>query len=169
MASRRQKLRMTETTGIFIFDKNQHFLVCHPTYSSGLCWSIPKGIPEKGETYEQAAIRELYEETNIKLTDKQIERIAFVGDYKYPDRDKELFAHVLMLEGDPVPTDLDCHSICKPKGMGRGREFPEVDNYFWMDISMSFMLNCSQKEALWQIIKNYQLTYNTKQFIGETE
>ena len=159
---------MTETSGIFIFDENQHFLVCHPTYSAGLCWSIPKGLPEEGETYEQAAIRELYEETNITLTDKQIERIAFVGDFKYPEKDKELFAHVLMLDGDDVPTDLYCHSIVNPKGMGRGREFPEVDNYFWMNISASFMLNCSQKEALARIIENYSLNY-TGRFLGGDE
>lgn len=153
---------MTETSGIFIFDNNNHFLLCHPTFMSGLCWSIPKGIPDEGETYKEAALRELYEETNITLTDKQLERVAFVGDFEYPDMDKVLYAHVLMLDDDPVPTDLKCHSIVKPKGMGRGREFPEVDNYFWADISMSLLINESQKEALRRIVKNYHLPFTSK-------
>lgn len=169
---RTQKKMSVETTGIFIFDENECFLVCHPTYSSGNSWSIPKGIPEPKETYEQAAIRELREETGIILTDDQIQRIAFVGEYKYPDKDKVLLAHVLMLDGDPVPTDLKCESMVsydwfnvRTQEMSH-TEFPEVDGYFWMDINQSIMVNCSQKEALTRIIKNYNLNYNTKMWLG---
>lgn len=35
------------------------------------CWGVPAGKLEPGETPEAAAIRELYEETGIKLLEKQ--------------------------------------------------------------------------------------------------
>lgn len=36
-------------------------------HSSALYWGFPKGHPEEGETPQEAAKRELYEETNLKV------------------------------------------------------------------------------------------------------
>ncbi|MCR8630206.1 NUDIX hydrolase [Paenibacillus radicis (ex Xue et al. 2023)] len=41
-------------------------------------WSLPKGSTEFGETFLQAAKRELYEETGIKIAS---EAVAFVTEY----------------------------------------------------------------------------------------
>ena len=151
-----------ETAGIFIFDTHQNFLVCHPTGHHGASWSIPKGIPDKGEPYKVATVRELEEETNITLTEDQIERVAFIGDFKYPNKDKVLYAFVLFLDDDPIPTDLKCMSMFSMK-YGK---FPEVDGYFWMNIDQSIFVNCAQKEALTHIINSYKLKTTSKNWLG---
>ena len=46
-----------------VIDGERKFLLVFETYSQ--CWSIPKGHIEPGETDEQAALRELYEETGL--------------------------------------------------------------------------------------------------------
>ncbi|HDI74746.1 MAG TPA: NUDIX hydrolase, partial [Thermoprotei archaeon] len=45
-------------------------------------WALPGGFVEYGETVEEAAIREAFEETGIR-----IELLALVGVYSDPSRD----------------------------------------------------------------------------------
>jgi len=52
----------------------------HPPFAGQ--WALPGGFVDKGETLEQAAHRELYEETNLK--DIPIQQLAAFGD---PGRD----------------------------------------------------------------------------------
>lgn len=49
--------------GIIINDKNEVALTCH---KGGRNWNFPKGRVEQNENIENAAIREVYEETGIK-------------------------------------------------------------------------------------------------------
>lgn len=44
-------------------------------------WIIPKGHQEKNETFIETAIREIYEETKIKLTSKDL--VDKIGEYQY--------------------------------------------------------------------------------------
>jgi diadenosine hexaphosphate hydrolase (ATP-forming) len=46
-------------------------LIVHPSgaYNRRSPWSIPKGLPEPGESLEQAAVRETLEETGVKAGD----------------------------------------------------------------------------------------------------
>lgn len=76
---------MTEVVAALIFDdKQEKFLICKrpATKSCGLLWEFVGGKVEKGETLEQALIRECREELGITLS---------VGDvftevvHQYPD------------------------------------------------------------------------------------
>ena len=59
---------METSAGIAIIYKDM-ILLGHPTRSKYFgTWSIPKGHVEKGESLQQAAIRETFEEVGIKLS-----------------------------------------------------------------------------------------------------
>lgn len=62
---------MKETAGTLLYrhKKNKlEVLLVHPSgnYNRKSPWSIPKGLPEKSETLEEAARRETLEETGVK-------------------------------------------------------------------------------------------------------
>jgi len=65
-----------------ILKKNDKVLLCKrsPDKSLPNVWSIPSGKIEKNETPGNAAIREYYEETNIKLP-KEIELVGFIDRF----------------------------------------------------------------------------------------
>jgi 8-oxo-dGTP pyrophosphatase MutT (NUDIX family) len=78
-------------------------------------WALPKGTPEPGETIEQAALREVREETGVVV---QIE--AAVGDIKYwfsrPQEGVRYFKtvhHFLMVPtgGDPSLHDHEFDEV----------------------------------------------------------
>ncbi len=54
----------------------------NPPFQGGL--ALPGGFVDIGETVESACLRELYEETNLKL---EYRDITLVGIYSKPDRD----------------------------------------------------------------------------------
>lgn len=56
--------------GVCLDDQNRVLLQKHPDRP----WNIPGGQPEPGETYEQTVIREVYEETNVR-----VEHPRFIG------------------------------------------------------------------------------------------
>ena len=90
------------SAGGVLFKDNYVLLIKNP---SGV-WSFPKGNIEKGETPEQAAIREVYEETNVKG-----EIITYIGEihYWYRLKGEKIFKSVkyyLMryVSGEPKPS-----------------------------------------------------------------
>ena len=56
---------------------DESFLLVRPTYAHRL-WTIPGGAVERGETFEEAACRELSEETGI-IADV----LSKIGDYEH--------------------------------------------------------------------------------------
>ena len=56
--------------GVCLDEQNRVLLQKHPDRP----WNIPGGQPEPGETYEQTVIREVYEETNVR-----VENPRFIG------------------------------------------------------------------------------------------
>ena len=48
------------------------------------CWALPGGFMEMEETIEHCAVRELEEETHLKVNEKDI---RLIGIYSAPDRD----------------------------------------------------------------------------------
>ena len=92
---------MVEVVAALIWDKNK-FLICQrpEEKARGLLWEFVGGKVEKGETKEQALIRECREELEIVIT---------VGDvftdviHRYPDIDVHLtLFNAKIAEGTPV-------------------------------------------------------------------
>jgi 8-oxo-dGTP pyrophosphatase MutT (NUDIX family) len=79
---------METTCGVFIFDSENNFLLCHPTGLNKHTWSIPKGLHDEGESYVQTAVRETYEETGIKLKTSDLTEIP--GFFIYNNKPKRL-------------------------------------------------------------------------------
>ncbi|MCW5253454.1 MULTISPECIES: NUDIX hydrolase [unclassified Streptomyces] len=57
----------TLAAGVLLFDAQDRFLLVDPTYKPG--WEFPGGIVEPGEAPARAGMREVAEETGIRLTD----------------------------------------------------------------------------------------------------
>ncbi len=58
----RKKLKVVEAGGGMVFNSKKEILFIRRNKK----WDLPKGKVEKGETYEEAAIREVMEETGVK-------------------------------------------------------------------------------------------------------
>jgi 8-oxo-dGTP diphosphatase len=67
--------------------KGLEVLIVHPAgdYNKNAAWSIPKGKIDKGETLEEAARRELWEETHVKAPEK----LESLGDVTYKSKSKK--------------------------------------------------------------------------------
>ena len=89
-------------------------------------WSIPKGIPDKGEDLLAAARREFHEETGF----------AADGDFRPLGVHKQpggKIVHAWAVQGDCDPSKLvsnDFEMEWPPKS-GRRARFPEVDRASW--------------------------------------
>lgn len=65
-----------------IFDQDKRVLLVRTTYNRFHPWGLPGGGIEYGEAVEEALLREMYEETNLRI---EIERFLFVNTWA-PDR-----------------------------------------------------------------------------------
>lgn len=65
--------KMKKSAGVIIILDQSKVLLCHPTNAKWFgSYSFPKGQIDSGETEIQAAIRELEEETSVKIRPEQI-------------------------------------------------------------------------------------------------
>lgn len=108
----------TVSCGVIVTD-SQKFLLCHPTNSDW--WDIPKGKQEPGEDYICTAVRELEEETGIKVTASDLK---FKGVFAYKS-DKDLAIFMLVLDYLPPIESLHCASTFD-NGI---QKLPEMDSF----------------------------------------
>lgn len=107
--------------GVIVYDDTR-FLAGHVTGQNLDNWSLPKGRMEKFETYYNAAIRELYEETSIDLRSVDPSEVVSLGLYSYiPKKDLYLFSYQCDLEALPR---LKCNSMVDKPGK---EDWPELD------------------------------------------
>ena len=67
MDDRRYPSRPIVGVGVVILDADKVLLIKRGKPPRAGTWSLPGGAQESGETLKEAAIREIYEETNLKV------------------------------------------------------------------------------------------------------
>lgn len=116
-------------------------LLCHATNGKNTPrvndnrWGIPKGIIDAGETPEQTAIREVFEETGLDISNEELIKIS---ELKYPSsmNGKRVFKILsvfkLIGDSDLVLKDLNCTSM-----IPETPDLPEVDECIWVSPSVA--------------------------------
>jgi len=134
---------MDISCGIFIIHQN-NFLVGHATGSPWNKWTMPKGMIDSLETYEQAAIRETFEESNLVITTKLIP----LSHQVYTNRNKTLVPFYTILGELPTNWSPVCTSMVKTG-------YPEIDKFKWLPISKDSLefLHKTQQDALLELLK----------------
>jgi predicted NUDIX family NTP pyrophosphohydrolase len=103
-------------------------------------WQIPKGNPEEGETYEEAASRELTEETGLKAP--PVKQLIPLGSIKQKGGKT---VHAWAFEGD-TPDGWTLLSLMWhqewPRKSGHFISYPEIDKaqFFPMEEAKEFIL-----------------------------
>jgi len=114
--------RPVVSCGILIVDHDDELLLCHATGTSR--WDIPKGRREPGESEQDAAIRETFEETGLRF---EPQALLELGRFRYrPGKDLHLFATRI------ERIDLSRCSCSTRFRDARGRLVPEMDGYAWV-------------------------------------
>jgi ADP-ribose pyrophosphatase YjhB (NUDIX family) len=126
-----------------VINDKWHILANKRGSSSGECvnmWNVPCGYVDFDETFEQAAIREVYEETGVKIN-----YARFINFNDVPDNDKQDigFRYYSII---PTAQMLELSSDSE----SRGGEKDEVRDVKWIPISE---------------INNYQWAFNHLELI----
>jgi 8-oxo-dGTP diphosphatase len=87
--------------GVVMRDDGEVLVVHRPRYDD---WSLPKGKLDPGETFEEAALREVWEETGVRA--RLVRELPSV-EYSVRDRPKLVRYWLMEVESDPgfAPND----------------------------------------------------------------
>jgi len=126
---------MKQSAGLLLYRHTPAGLcvvVVHPSgpYNKNAAWSLPKGEPEPGETSEQAARREVREETGVDVTGP----LLSLGHVDYTKSRKRVFAFAAVLADDVV---LRCASWeidrCELLPIDQARQLLHHDQVAFLD------------------------------------
>jgi putative (di)nucleoside polyphosphate hydrolase len=146
---------MDTTCGIYLINNKNQILLVHPINAPKNMWSIPKGIMNKGETYMETALRELFEETNVKLdiNSHKIKRKMEFDLLRYRKTKKQLKSYCLIVDDDFSGETLKCTSTFENRD---GVKVPENDLVHWFPLDFKSLTNYSHiqlHETQEQILK----------------
>ncbi len=108
------------------------YLLCHSTgVERKSSWSIPKGMMEAGETPEAAAVREIEEETGLKVEIEGEPYCSFAMGKG--DRRKTVVVFLVDLPQLPPREALHCKSLIEDDAASeKVRGLPEMDDFRWV-------------------------------------
>ncbi|HXG63163.1 MAG TPA: NUDIX domain-containing protein [Planctomycetota bacterium] len=95
---------MKQSAGTLLYRRGKEgleVLLVHPSgaYNRNAPWSIPKGVPDEGETLEEAARRETFEETGVRAAGT----LTPLGHVDYAKSRKRIFAFAAEAPPDAAP------------------------------------------------------------------
>lgn len=110
------------TCAVAIIDSQNRVLLVHPTGAKQFGgWSLPKGLKDSHETAAEAACREVFEETGVRITP---DSLVDHGKFAYSsEKDYQLFSCRINTSIDTAT--LICESTFELNGM----QIKEVDKY----------------------------------------
>ena len=130
--------RAIESAGILLFRRAggaTEVFLAHPggpfwKNKDAGAWSVPKGELDEGEDALAAAVRELEEETGIRLDGP----FVALGEVRQKSGKR---VHAWACEGDADPTLVRSNEVTVewPRGSGRSLTFPEVDRCEWFGLA----------------------------------
>ena len=111
--------KMKQSAGVIIILNNEKILICHPSNNDKWfgSYSFPKGGIDEGETIKQAALRELFEETSVKIDESKISKEPLVLDYMNYKKKGVVYKRIYLftlyisdiseigLDSEVIPTD----------------------------------------------------------------
>ncbi len=111
--------KMKKSAGVAIVLRNEKILLCHPSNAKWFgSYSFPKGGIDEGETIKEAALRELFEETSVKVDESRLSKEPLVVDYmNYKKKDvvyKRIYLYTLYIN-DISEIGLDSEVIPKER------------------------------------------------------
>lgn len=86
---------------VLLLDSARSVLLVQPTYKEG--WILPGGVAEAGETFGDAAVRELREETTLRRGPGR----ELVREVVLVDEDQRMPLEVVVFEVRPLSSDED--------------------------------------------------------------
>ena len=125
---------MINTCGFFIINSKKELLIAHPTNSRWSDYSIPKGLMEPDETKFDAAIRELYEESNVDLSKISLDQVIILPETMYRSCKRILCTFLYYADDTLDDVELKCHSYVD------GKNYLENDIVIWKPIHKCYGL-----------------------------
>lgn len=141
---------MITTCGVFLYSNQiDRVLVGHITNQNA--WSIPKGhLDDTDSDYFSCAVRELYEETNIKINQINVLNIKDLGFSEYRGKNKRIRSYLVVTDTPIEEMDIKCNSYFDENGLS----YPEFDSYKWIKIdSLKHYVHYAQSQNT-DVIKN---------------
>lgn len=124
---------MKTTSALVLINSNGDILGCHAFGKpKDKGWDFPKGLTDENETDIDAAVRECFEETGLKV-DKSV--LVDCGVYPH---NKEKNIHIFLYKTESIPMfGLNCTSFFERNG----KEFPEVDAWMVIPKEKRYLFN----------------------------
>jgi 8-oxo-dGTP pyrophosphatase MutT (NUDIX family) len=124
--------------GVIILNPDRELLLCHVTGQNH--WDLPKGGIDTGESPLQAALRETFEETGLRLG---ADALVDLGRFGYTAK-KDLHLFATQMSRIDV-SRLRCESHYHDRLSGR--HLPEMDGYGWFSFAR-VRAQCTPKMAV---------------------